>query len=674
MRPIRLAVLAALALALAACGPGDPTRINVDPAADADGDTIANGDEEARREVDTDDDGTLDYLDLDSDNDTVPDQLEAGDAELGTNPIDSDDDLTPDFRDTDADGNQRPDGVDGTNDLDGDGRPDFADLDDDGDGIIDAIELGPNPANGRDSDDDTTPDFQDLDSDDDTVEDAVEGADDYDEDGRANYRDIDADGDCVPDELEAGGAPPRDTDGDGRFDFLDRDSDDDGLADGAEDTDCDGGRDPGESSATDPDSDDDGVTDLVEEAAGTDPADPGDNPAARGDFVFVIPYQEPTVPLVDTLRFRTSVQFADLYFSFDITGSMGAELDAMGNTTSGVPAIINALTCPAVGGACSGDQDCATNAICFDSQCIRDPIVAPGCVPDLWTGVGHWYDRDTFRNRLSVQPNPVTTATAIDPGSLPGGSEAIFQAAHCVADGIGCTSPMKACAATGLGCPGFRHQAVRILVQISDADNQCSGTACSMWTAATAGAALMARGIKFIGLYGTDDNSGTNPALPADEARAIGVAAGSVNATGQAFVYPAVDSQVIASTRQAVLDIVTGLPLNVTIAGAEVPGDAGDALRFIDYLQINTTGALCADVSPTADGDGDGHPDAFPSLVPGTRVCWDVVPIAENDLAPATQEPQLFHARLTVNGDGSPLDTRDVFFLIPPVPLDEPID
>jgi hypothetical protein len=156
--------------------------------------------------------------------------------------------------------------------------------------------------------------------------------------------------------------------------------------------------------------------------------------------------------------------------------------------------------------------------------------------------------------------------------------------------------------------------------------------------------------------------------------RNIGVAAGTVNGAGQPLVYPAVDSQVISSTTQAVLDIVNGLPLNVTITSSEVPGDAGDALRFIDYLELNESGGLCADVDLTADGDGDGRLDSFPSLIPGTRVCWDVVPIAQNEIAPATTEPQLFIARITVNGDGSPLDTRDVFFLIPPVPLDEPID
>ena len=53
-------------------------------------------------------------------------------------------------------------------------------------------------------------------------------------------------------------------------------------------------------------------------------------------------------------------------------------------------------------------------------------------------------------------------------------------------------------------------------------------------------------------------------------------------------------------------------------------------------------------------------------------MCWDVHPILLNDFVPATNEPQVFRAELTVYGDGSPLDSRTVYFLIPPV-IDGPI-
>jgi hypothetical protein len=42
---------------------------------------------------------------------------------------------------------------------------------------------------------------------------------------------------------------------------------------------------------------------------------------------------------------------------------------------------------------------------------------------------------------------------------------------------------------------------------------------------------------------------------------------------------------------------------------------------------------------------------------------------------PATDSPQLFKATITVFGDGiTQLDQRDVYFLVPPRPLDGPIE
>ena len=115
----------------------------------------------------------------------------------------------------------------------------------------------------------------------------------------------------------------------------------------------------------------------------------------------------------------------------------------------------------------------------------------------------------------------------------------------------------------------------------------------------------------------------------------------------------------------AINEVVEGVPLRVTIEAADEPGDAGDALQFIDYLEVSTDGEECSSVSPLEDRDGDGRDDTFPSLLPGTPVCWDVVP-ADNTTVEPQPEPLIFRARLTVLGDGSPLDSRVVYFLIPP--------
>jgi hypothetical protein len=70
---------------------------------DDDEDTISSFHESKGIGLDTDKDGTPDYLDLDSDGDGIPDKEEAGDLNVVTPPIDSDGDTKPDFQDTDSD-------------------------------------------------------------------------------------------------------------------------------------------------------------------------------------------------------------------------------------------------------------------------------------------------------------------------------------------------------------------------------------------------------------------------------------------------------------------------------------------------------------------------------------------------------------------------------------------
>ena len=204
--------------------------------ADCDSDGIPNGIEGI---VDTDNDGTPDFRDLDSDNDGITDAIEKGPN--GATPIDTDNDGTPDYRDLDSDNDGITDAIEKGNgttprDTDNDGTPDYRDLDSDNDGITDAIEKG-NGTTPRDTDNDGTPDYRDLDSDNDGITDAIEKGNgttplDTDNDGTPDYRDLDSDNDGITDALEKGsGITPLDTDNDGIPDFRDLDTDNDGIAD-----------------------------------------------------------------------------------------------------------------------------------------------------------------------------------------------------------------------------------------------------------------------------------------------------------------------------------------------------------------------------------------------------------------------------------------------------------
>ncbi len=236
--------------------------------------------------VDTDGDGALDFLDLDSDNDGIPDAVEAGNDPK--NPVDTDKDGTPDFRDIDSDNDGIPDSIEAGADpsipvdTDKDGTPDFRDLDSDNDGITDEIEAGADPKKPLDTDGDGIYDFRETDSDNDGILDSIEKGPtatpvDTDKDGLPDYRDIDSDNDGISDNIEKGPTgTPVDTDGDGTPDYRDLDSDNDGISDNIEkgpsatpvDTDGDGTAD-----FRDLDSDNDGILDNTEKGPSATPID-----------------------------------------------------------------------------------------------------------------------------------------------------------------------------------------------------------------------------------------------------------------------------------------------------------------------------------------------------------------------------------------------------------------
>jgi hypothetical protein len=328
--------------------------------ADSDGDGISDKDEDADESPprDTDRDGTPDFQDQDSDNDEIPDSIEARNGGSCAPPVDSDQDGKADFRDLDSD-----DANDGTIpdtaeagadymapiDTDGNGAPDYMDADNDGDNLLDIFELVPSGqsvaatqlAAAPDTDLDGIPDFRDQDSDGDSIADATEGMVDTDGDLTGNWRDLDADGVRVPDAAEAGdldlNTDPLDTDMDAAPDFQDRDSDNDGLTDGKEDKSCDGVLNACESNRLLVDTDGDTITDIIEYQdcfikpasvqlmtnCQCDATDPAKSPRTRGDFVFVSDFQVAPVPDKETLNLTTDVGRADVVFMIDTTASMG---------------------------------------------------------------------------------------------------------------------------------------------------------------------------------------------------------------------------------------------------------------------------------------------------------------------------------------------------------------
>ena len=200
-----------------------------DPNLDGDDDPLTDP-------LDTDGDGIPNHLDIDADNDGIPDNVEGQTTEGyiapanddaatyasndglnsayvpdGITPNNHDGEDTPDYIDLDSDNDTVPDNNEG-NDFNFDGIPDqtFLGTDADGDGLDDGYE-GSDINDGFDVNDEIDDPANDLPD--------TDGTEDV------NYRDLDDDGDGIdtPDEDADGDGDPTndDTDGDGTPDYLD---------------------------------------------------------------------------------------------------------------------------------------------------------------------------------------------------------------------------------------------------------------------------------------------------------------------------------------------------------------------------------------------------------------------------------------------------------------------
>ncbi len=264
---------------------------------------------------DADLDGIINELDLDSDNDGIPDVIESYGVDTdGSGRIDNFTDANGDGLSDNAAVTNAVDGI-GAPDFDGDGVPNYLDLDSDNDGLPDILE-----AQGTDSNNDGQADsFADADFDgfNDNVEGSVNGilksgtdgngdglADSWpnkngDGTGRANPYDLDSDGDGISDYEESGlraalGRPVSEsnrtiahagsgytngwsnnvdglasitltnTDANGQPNYLDIDSDNDGITDNIE-----GIATTSYAVSSDTDTDNDGLVDTYDSQTGT---------------------------------------------------------------------------------------------------------------------------------------------------------------------------------------------------------------------------------------------------------------------------------------------------------------------------------------------------------------------------------------------------------------------
>jgi hypothetical protein len=351
-----------------------------------------------------------------------------------------------------------------------------------------------------------------------------------------------------------------------------------------------------------------------------------------------------------------------MYVIVDRSGSMSSEITTVRNNLS---TVVRNLTCPPLG--------------------TGDPAT---CIPDLWAGAGtvgySGSGAATYSNFADLQPNANFTGLPI---TEPGGCCAepltfsVFAAvtgngtAAATGCGLSGVNPRATCAGSPaanagfatFGYPCFRQGALPVILLATDEPPLSPGDTnkCPAWSTVVL-PQMTNRSAKLVGILG----SGVAGSSVDTDLRTMATNTGAVDAAaGNApLVFDGSGTNSAAAIENGIRTLANGVPLDLAALAADDPADAVDAVAaFVNRLETLQLGtAQCANMLTDRDSNGDGFRDAYDNVRAGTPVCWKLFS-KQNDTVPATDQPQLFKATVTVTGDGvTTLDTRDVYFLVPP--------
>jgi hypothetical protein len=309
-------------------------------------------------------------------------------------------------------------------------------------------------------------------------------------------------------------------------------------------------------------------------------------------------------------------------------------------------------------------------------------------IPEAQMGVGH-YEDFPIDPHGSVGDVPFATVTPITDSdadvlagvmslhTADGGNtaESSLPAIHAIATGEPLrwstfrapeTDPACAPGRTGYAC--FRPDAVSVIVQFTDAPSHNGPIDTVDYTepeimAPTFAESLMAINDNRIRLITISSG------LPGTW-RTIATAIGSIDRAGAPLVYE-IDTDGMGLSTAVVdgIEAVSGTPLDISAVFEDDTSDAVDTrVAFVEDIVPVEEGDVARGCMPreASDSDGDGRKDVFRDVPPGQRVCFHVV-VRMNTLVMPTLVPQVFQGTVRVVGDGrTPLDSREVYFLVPP--------
>jgi hypothetical protein len=240
----------------------------------------------------------------------------------------------------------------------------------------------------------------------------------------------------------------------------------------------------------------------------------------------------------------------------------------------------------------------------------------------------------------------------------------------------GVTPASWTCSPPGsIGWPCFREGALPIVVQFGDSPFSEASTCSPVYTHDRAISELNSISARYIGV----NSGGTTGAR--DDMEFIASGTGSVDHSGAPLVFDvsSTGTGLGGEVVDAIEILADQVPVDVTVDLRDDLADLVDTtVEFIDYIEPSVAGGWPDRGDPSIICVGglevddryhplDGRPDSFTQVLPGTPVCFDIY-VKQNWTVPATRDPQSFLLEIDVIADRiTVVDTREVYFLVPPV-------
>ncbi|HSW61118.1 MAG TPA: hypothetical protein VLJ60_09975, partial [bacterium] len=390
------------------------------------------------------------------------------------------------------------------------------------------------------------------------------------------------------------------------------------------------------------DTDGDGVDDNTENAAGSNPkvADPE---WWEGKYYVILPYDAEDHE-IRPLDFSTDITKADILFLVDLSGSMDGEIanlkDGINNTLIGS---------------------------------IKSKI------PDAGFGITTFEDFDSYPNDYgtrviqTITTNETTLKNTMSSVSALVGTgwepqmSAIYFSVTGEARG---TTPAMNCSTSegSIGGACFRTGAMPIFIMMTDEAFETAYSkykvGASDWIFVSTNDAInelnSIKG-KFIGVDSW--NTGSFGVSPANDLKAVSNGTGSVDGVADPFYYLINSNGTGLSTNvaAAVEYLAANVPMLVNTGKESITNPQSvDVTQFIKAI----TPVKRVVGGSTVNCPAECTAEAFQNVKPGTTVTFNI-DFYNDFYPPVTSQATAFRAKINVFGEGSLVDTREVYIIVP---------